>query len=422
MSWNSIKYSILLAVYFSYVMLLVKISNDQVNELVVLFGLFPLGVPLYASFLRSKSRRKYFFKVAGFVVFFCICYCLITTQNVHKIYRGFSWLLIYVTHILIIIWFLRKKELIDVRCTILTLLIMSVFVVFIPFYAIAGSLKFGAFYNLVGPNLITQTTIEGPLIASLLFLLSAFNVVINKKYTLLNFFSIFFSVFLLLLCNRRGLIFSSAISIAIYYFYIKTNSKVLLYSSLLLLFLPMFWDMISTVLFDLSSNPLFSAIIVRNNSSDLRTATGRAICWLNILGLFFTYSSAYIFGFKGGPPEDVFLTTTENGRYENAHNTFLNLFLEAGYFIDLMFVLLLVYIFYRYAKLKKFNKNFYMLVLIFLISLSATEALIRQIQLASFIFIYVLIGCNVSNDRTELLSKIEFSNNEKIGIKSTITS
>jgi len=416
------KDALIFSAYITYLLVLIKFSNTQVNQLIVLLGLIPLAIPLCGRFLIPKRSRKNFLKVTGIVLFFYLSYSFISTNNIKVPFRGLSYFLIYLEHALIIYWFLRKKSFLDVRRTILALLLVSIFVVFIPHLMIAGSLKLGAFYNLLSPDLLTVTTLEAPLIVALLCLLSIFNYIFNKDRSFLSLFSLFFSVFLLLLFNRRGFIFSSIISVCIYYFYVRSTNRVILYASFLLLFLPMFWDSISSFVVDLSNNELFSSIIVRNNKDELVTATGRAIAWLSIMQLFFSFKSNYLFGFYGGPPTDLFLTTEENGRFEHAHNTFLQLFLEGGYYINCLFIFMLIVCFKNYANLKKANKrnhNFYVVMLIFLFSLSATESLIREIQFSSFIFCYILIGClfiSYKNSLIPLVNDREKNNIAKINL------
>jgi hypothetical protein len=272
-----------------------------------------------------------------------------------------------------------------------------IFVVFIPHYLITGSLKLGAFYNLMSPKLVTTTTVEAPLIAGILFLLSAFDFFFNKNFSFINVVSIVFSFLILLLFSRRGFIFSSVISLLLYYLYLVNRSKYLIYTVFLLLFLPMFWDVLSVFVVSFFKIDLFSDLIARSNSDELVSATGRMYTWNNILDLFFSFKSKFIFGIKGGPPESLFLISDEGNRYNQAHNTFLQMFLEGGYFMNCFFLVMLIKEFKFYTNNKSHKQNHFFACVIYLFSISATETIIVGINFSNFIFCFVFIGFIISN-------------------------
>lgn len=388
----------LLAGYITYLLFLIKLSNNNTNQLFILFGLIPIAIIPLFKYMRSKLFRSVLKKAGSSVLLFYLCYCLISTYNIDAVFRGISYFIIFSLHILILTYLLTKKHMFNIESLIHALLLVSIFVILIPHFLITGSLKLGAFYNLIDPSLLVSTTMEGPLLVALLFLLAVFNVFFNKNRSFINIFSILFSVFLLLLFNRRGFIISCILSTLIYYGYIKTKKKIILYLTFALMFLPMFWDTISTFVVSIFKSDVFSSFIIRNDTEELATATGRAITWANIIKLFLSLNPIHIFGFKGGPPSDLFLTSDDNGRFLHAHNTFLQLFLEGGYFTNILFICVLVYCIRKYIASQNKTRNipnYYILILIFLLGLSGTETLVKEVLFSSFIFSFCLIGANL---------------------------
>jgi hypothetical protein len=170
-----------------------------------------------------------------------------------------------------------------------------------------------------------------------------------------------------------------------------------------MLFLPMFWEFISIFIVNIFKYDFVKYFIVRNDSSEIAEATGRVQTWNNILNLFFSFKLKYFFGIKGGPNENLFLESgLEYGRYSHSHNSFLQIFLNGGYFMNVLLLLVIIH------SLNNFNRartvinntnNFYFLLLVFFLLLSSTESLIRSTSLTTFIFCFIIIGFNSINSK-----------------------
>lgn len=390
-----------IALYFFYLLYLIKLTSVGVGgQPLFIAALFPLFVFSLYSLMTGKKRWKNFLTVCLPCLIFFFADYYFSNSNINKAVRGLGYCFVIMMHVFICFNWIRKMPP-GVTHLRNAFFFLSVFGVFIPHYIIVGSLKFGAFYNLVDDRLLTMTTVDAPLIVSLLFLLSAFDLYINKSRTLVNILAILFSVFVLLLFSRRGFIFSSLIALALYQMCVKLKSRFVIYITLILLFLPVFWDTISVLLVSLFKSSLIESVLERHDTSEIAEATGRIFMWTNSLNAFFSFDSKLIFGFHGGPPTSFFIQDIEGkDRFNHAHNTFLQIFLEAGYFTCGLFIIMLVNCLKRINQLKKQNvkvNNFYLLLLLFFFSLSGTESLVKLVALPSLLLVCIVIGLNYNN-------------------------
>lgn len=402
---SNYKYTFYLTAYFVFLLLLIKLVITSQNYVIFLAGLLPVALLSLVKFANIKNYRSELLKAATLIVLFICIYYFLANYNLKQTQKAINYVIVFILFISSAFLILRNKALFDVVHIRNAFLFISIFIVFIPHFLITGNVQFGSFYNLIDESLITTTTIEAPLIISVLFLLSMFDAIYNKKWTFVNIFSITFSLFILMVFSRRGFIFSSIFSLFFYHVCFKVKKKFLIYLTFLMLFLPMFWEIISVYLVMLFKTDLITSIVQRNDVNEIADATGRALAWSNILNIFFTFDYKYFFGYPGGPPESLFIEVQgEAGdRYSHAHNTFLQLFLEGGYFICIVFIIMLITAFKNYNKVRTLNSsshNFYFLLLVFLFSLSATETLIRLQQFSMFIFTFVLLGFNYINLKT----------------------
>lgn len=388
--------------FASYIVLLLILIRQSVLDkqyLFVLIGLIPFSFFVYNLYKNSNYRLN--FNTANkYVIGFYFLYNILFAYNFGPLSHGVIIIFAILLHIIITSIITSKPGLITINTLIKGLFLLSIFVVFIPTYYLLNTLTLGAFYNFTDPSLLTTSTVDGPLIISLLFLLAIFDLFFYRKYTLLNVIAIIFSFFVLLLFSRRGFIFSSLISLGIYYLHSKFNNRFIVYSVISFMFIPMLWDSISTLLVIMSDSSLFSTLISRSDSETLLNATGRADSWLNVIQTYFEFRPNLLFGFQGTIPTSFFPSDDELGRYYHAHNTFMQLFLEGGYFISTCFIILLIISFRSYIKAKKIKKdngNFYFIIIIFLMNLSSTETLIRDVKFSNFIFCFALVAFNYYN-------------------------
>ncbi|MBB2145901.1 hypothetical protein GM921_10415 [Pedobacter sp. LMG 31464] len=402
---SDFKYTFSFTAYFVYLLVIIKLVITSQNYIIFLAGLLPLALLSIVKFANIKNYRSELIKAASIIVIFICIYYFLVNYNLRQSQKALNSIIVIVMYIASSFLILRNRKLLEIKYMRNAFLFISIFIVFIPHLLITGNLKFGAFYNLIDKSLITTTTVEAPLIISILFLLSMFDAVYNKKWNTINLFSIFFSVFVLMVFSRRGFIFSSIFSLFFYHICFRLKRKFLIYLSFLMLFLPMFWEIISVYIVMLFKTDLITSIVQRNDVNEIANATGRALAWTNILSIFFTFDYKYFFGYPGGPPENLFIEVKgEIGdRYSHAHNTFLQLFLDGGYFICIIFIIMLVRAFKNYNNaraLDSSNHNFYFVLVVFLFSLSATETLIRLQQFSLFIFTFALLGFNLINLKT----------------------
>jgi len=392
---------VLIAAYLTVLLFLIRFAVVDKNVAYVFVGLLPITVFICVRHFNIRFKQI-FFSANRHIIGFYACYYLIYFYNFGDFVNCVFLLSIIFFQIVISSLVVNKVNLMELKYLIGSLFLVTLFAVFLPTYSIVQSLKLGSFYNFSDKSLITTTTLDAPLIASLLFILAVYDMVFNKKRSFLNIVSLVFSCFVLLLFSRRGFIFSAGIAIGFCYLYKKLNKSWIIYTLLLFLFLPMFWNTIASVLLSFSDSKVFSSIIARNDSESISDATGRLTTWTNVLDIFFKFSSKHMLGIHGKIPDDLFIQIEgEKNTYSHAHNTFLNLFLEGGYVIDALFILLLITCFRTYNKARKLYKgedNFYFIILIFLLNLAATESLIRNnVQLTNFIFCFTLVSFNLKN-------------------------
>ncbi|RZJ82483.1 MAG: hypothetical protein EOO47_00410 [Flavobacterium sp.] len=386
----------------TYVLILLVVIKQAILDSQPYYLLVVLIPTLFYIFNRYKNvnYRINFNEANNSTIAFYVIYYLIFAYNYGPLSRGITIIFILLLHIMISSVITSKPGLITINSLIKGLFLLGIFVVFIPTYYMLGTLSLGSFYNFTDPSALTTSTVDGPLIISLLFLLAIFDLTFYKNYTFLNISAVIFSFFVLLLFSRRGFIFSSVISLGIYYLYVRFNKKAIVYTIISLMFLPMFWDSISTLLVLISDSSIFSTLISRNDSETLLNATGRADSWLNVIKTYFEFKPSLLFGFQSSIPTIYFPSDDEHGRYFHAHNTFMQLFLEGGYFVSTCFVILLIISFKKYIKARKIETdkgNFYFIIIIFLLNLSATETLIRDVKFSNFIFCFALVAFNLYN-------------------------
>lgn len=397
---RGVLFNLLPAFYFLVLLFFIRSSVQDNNTTLLLLAEGGLAALCYLFFYNSFFK-KYFYKINVYLLIFYATYYLIFGYNFGlSFFQTLTYFAIIFSNIIIATVVSSKNNFLTIKHFIASLLFLTFFVVFIPTYLSVQSLELGAFYNFTDKSLLTVTTMDSPLIAALLLLLSGYDIFFNKKFTLLNFLSAAFALYILMLFSRRGFILSSILSFSFYFLYIKVKKNWLVYALLLFLFLPLFWDTLSTYLVLIADNSIFSKLILRNDTETLLSATGRASAWANILEVFLQFKSKLMLGFHGRIPAEFFPSTDENGRYEHAHNTFLQLFLEGGYFMNIIFLLMLIFSLRNYLKARKVDgnyHNFYFILLIFMLNISATETLIRYVQFTNFIFCFVLVAFNVSN-------------------------
>jgi hypothetical protein len=307
MSKFKLLYYLVIGGYFFYLLFLIKLSLDEVNQAFLLAGLSPFVIFALFHYAYNKKLRTELLRTSLIIILFYLFYFLISSFNQGVFTRGITLFFIFFFHIIFLSFYIfHNSDLKDIKYTVFSMLLLTVFVVFIPHLSITGSLKFGAFYNILSTKLLTKTTIEAPLIVALLFLLASFDLIFNKKYTALNIGSIVFSVLVLLLFNRRGFIFSSAFALGVYYLFNKIKFFNLFYALTIIMFLPIYWDSVAFIVDDVAGSFLFSSIIVRHDNAELLTANGRSVGWNHILNLFYTASPNYFFGYFGHIPQGFF--------------------------------------------------------------------------------------------------------------------
>lgn len=411
-------YPVAVGLFLLYLLFLIKNNIQGSSGITFILFLIPLVLTALFTIKQAKNGFRDLISSCAMVFVFYFFYFILSNLNIGKVNTGFINFAIFASVIVIIYALLNNSNLLNTKNYIITFLLITIFLIFLPHYAITQSLEIGSFYNLMSKDLLFTTTIEAPLIVAFLFLLSCYDIFFNKNWTILNVISVLVSCYVLLLFSRRGFIFSSVISLSLYYLYIKTNSKLLLYSTLLILVLPMFWTFITQNLADLFQSDMLKSLSQnRSNSDQIITATGRATSWILILDVFYAFDLDNFFGMRGGPPEHLFIQVKgEAGRYSHAHNSFLQLFLEGGYFLNFIFIAMLILSLRNFIKAHKINKdiqNFYLIMLFFLFSLSVSESLIRLLSFSSFAFCFILIAFNMVSIKTINAQYITISYDKK---------
>jgi hypothetical protein len=226
----------LFAGYLIYILFLIKITTNDQNKLLSIVGLIPFGVLCGLKLFTSKKERRNFFSISSLLIVFFFIYHLFFGYNLGNVVGQLGNFAMILLHIIILYKFLIREDFQDTRYAVLGTLIVVVTVVFIPSYQIVGGLRIGSYYNLLSSQLLTVSTVEAPLLISMLLLFSFYDMVFVKRYSILNIASVLFSIFLLLLFNRRGFLFSSLLSIAFYYVFYRFNLGRLIY----LLLVPLF--------------------------------------------------------------------------------------------------------------------------------------------------------------------------------------
>ncbi len=384
-------------IFGGFLLLLLYLSTKASSESSTIYHII-VFVPLAVICGVSLNRRNLLHKAWSdnlWIILFVTFYNLLYWYNNENYSRSFSYIVVYVSFILIAYWIFSKKKSINITDITVAIFAIGIFAVMIPSYRIVGSLTLGSYYNLTHSSLLTTTTLDDPMLIALLFLFACYDLLFNKKYTVLNITAILFSFFVLLLFSRRGIIFSSLIGLFLYYLCVKFKKRFFIYIPSLFLILPIFWTLASGLLLEVSNSEVYTSIISRNNRDDLVTATGRMASWEKITSLFFSFQPEYFFGIFGGPSKNLFISTIENNRFLHAHNTFLQLFLDGGYFLIFVFLIMIfksLNRYYKYLRSFKNVENMYFPVIIFFFVLCGTETMFRGLQFSNFLFLYFFIA------------------------------
>lgn len=389
-----------LIMYYTFLLVLIKLNAVGSAVSVFVLGLGAWVLHIFFN-ITSQYLFKGFIKKNAYILIFYFAYFLITFSNISKISLGLGYLIVIIFHLIIVFFFQLKNKIFQLISLKYCFLFLSIFMVFLPVYNLTNSLEFGAFYNIEDTSLLTTTTVEGPIIVSILYLITFYDFFYKKRRTIENMLILIFSIFVLFLFNRRGMIFSSFLANAFFELIRRSQRRFVIYFSLLFLFLPIFWESISEYFIFVLDIDFINKLIVRNDRIEIAEATGRIETWFEIVNMFFSFDSNFIFGQKSGPSESLFLQVDDQaGRYSHAHNSLLQIFLEGGYISVVLFLSLLISIFELYVNRPKFNLNssftsnadLYLMLLLNFMILSGTETLIQGVKFSNFLFSFILCG------------------------------
>ncbi|WP_128548356.1 O-antigen ligase family protein [Larkinella soli] len=362
----------------------------NVNSIYLLYCTLLFAIPAIFDFFLRKNFRSLVLKSSTVLIAFYFCLFITYFFKENKLNSGALNFAVFALHILVVNYCLFDNMAAIKKTFFYLMVFLSIFLVFIPHYLVTQSVEFGSFYNLLGEEIIFNGTIEAPSIVTICLILSFyyFRTSKHKAFCIAIFF---FSIFQLLLFSRRGLIFSSFIAIGYFIYLQKSNKKINLYWQLVLMFIPFFWDSISMLLLTLNNNELFSTLIARNEAEDYATATGRIIAWQRIINIFTSLDVSYFFGYWGDLPDSWFGESDEGDRYMHVHNTFLQLFVEGGYIVNFLFMVLVVRAINGIKKLKELGalpNSYFPILLTFFISISGSESLIRCVGISQLNFFF----------------------------------
>lgn len=148
-------------------------------------------------------------------------------------------------------------------------------------------------------------------------------------------FIIVFSFFVLWLYARRGPMFVLAALLPFIFISYKKRNKIFILFAFFPA-IPMFWDIISNFLLDITQTSFVSSILARNNINDYLTATNRTIDWMRGISFLLDFKFKHLIGY-GGPP--WFVVTA--GR-DHMHNVILTMIFDSGIIVFLLFVSLYI--------------------------------------------------------------------------------
>ncbi|QMW04584.1 O-antigen ligase family protein [Spirosoma foliorum] len=393
---NSINFKSLM--FMVYIILLIPTCRF-VTEFQNSFYLFEytllFALPALKTLLLDVKFRKVVFKYSTALMFFYIIYFTTFYYKEGKIFSGYLNSFIFIFHIIIISYFLYENEFFFKNSLVLVFNILSIFFVFIPHYKYTNSLTLGNFYNLLDEVGIFNGTLEAPSIVAICLLLNFFVLKNTNKKKWFYSICILFSIFQLLLFSRRGLIFSSLISIIYVYIVSRNKFKISVYWQGVLIFVPFLWNILSPALVIMQEMGFFSIFTTRNDLDEIKTATGRLIAWQEIISLILSFDSKYILGYWGELPQNWFLNTEDGSRYAHAHNTFLQLFVEGGYMsLILLSIIILKCIsnIKKMVSLKIISMCYSPILFTFFLTISGTESLLRGISFLNFFFIIIYLS------------------------------
>ena len=254
----------------------------------------------------------------------------------------------------------------------------------------------GSIHNIAEEWIMVSSDLDVPIMLLIVFsfIIMQFKVKKSKEMIIIPRIAILgiviLSIFMFWLYSRRGPIIALLGIVSFIFLPQKYRTRVFILF-FFFPFIPMFWDIFSNFLLEISQTDIVSSFLARNNADDYLTATGRMVDWVRGIEFLLNFDVKHLIGY-GGP---TWFVVTE-GR-DHMHNVILTLIFDSGLITLFLFISLYMILLKRILSILDILDNkiwgpeaLYLVLFIYLL-FSPIEPLVHSHSYEHLIFLSISV-------------------------------